>query len=294
MKYKLCVALISGSIALPVFADTEVNKTIDASPDGYVEVSNVAGEIEIVGWSRNAVKVEATLGDDVEELIFERDGDEVVIKVRVPRRHGRDIESDLKISVPEGSRLDVSGVSADIEIEDVFGEQSLATVSGDVVTEGVAADVEAASVSGDIEVTGSGKVTETEAATVSGDVTVTNVSGSVEVESVSGEVSIVDGEYERAYLETINGDLTFKGELVDGGKLGMESVNGSVEVILAGEVSARFDVETFNGSIKNCFGPKPERTSRYSPGLELSFTQGDGNGRVEIETLNGSVRICNE
>ena len=66
------------------------------------------------------------------------------------------------------------------------------------------------------------------------------------------------------------------------------------EVILNGTVSAEFDIETFNGSIRNCFGPKPERTSRYSPGLGLSFTQGDGNGNVVIETLNGSVRICNE
>jgi hypothetical protein len=59
-------------------------------------------------------------------------------------------------------------------------------------------------------------------------------------------------------------------------------------------VSARFDIETFNGSIRNCFGPKPERTSRYSPGLELSFTLGDGDSHVSIETLNGSVNICNQ
>ncbi len=74
----------------------------------------------------------------------------------------------------------------------------------------------------------------------------------------------------------------------------MESVNGTVNVKFASKVSARFDIETFNGSIKNCFGPKPERTSRYSPGLELSFTHGDGDGRVEIETLNGAVHICDE
>jgi hypothetical protein len=37
---------------------------------------------------------------------------------------------------------------------------------------------------------------------------------------------------------------------------------------------------------------KPERTSKYSPGLELRFEVGDGDSNIEIETLNGSVNIC--
>ena len=59
-----------------------------------------------------------------------------------------------------------------------------------------------------------------------------------------------------------------------------------------GEVGARFDIETFNGDISNCFGPKAERTSKYAPGWELSFTQGDGDGRVTIATLNGDIDLC--
>ena len=294
MKKTVYVALLGGLLGGSALADTTVNKTIDASADGVVSVSNVAGSIEVVGWSRSAVKVEATLGDDVEELIFERDGDEVTIKVKVPRNHGRDISSDIVVSVPEDSSLEVSGVSADIEIEDVLGEQEVATVSGDVSIRGSAEDIEAASVSGDVEVRGTGVDTETEAATVSGDVILAGLAGEVEAESVSGDVTVTGGSFEDAHLESVNGNLTFHAELRDDGDLGMESINGTVEVILNGTVSAEFDIETFNGSIRNCFGPKPERTSRYSPGLGLSFTQGDGNGNVVIETLNGSVRICNE
>ena len=294
MNSRISIAFVAGLMTLPALADQDVDRTLDASPDGTVEISNVAGSIEVSGWSQNSVRVQGTLGDDVEELIFERDGDEVLIKVKVPRNHGRDIESDLVINVPAQSSLDISGVSADIDVDGVAGEQSLATVSGDVVTKAVAMDVEAASVSGDVEVSGVGADAETEAATVSGDVTLSGVAGSVEAASVSGDVSVVNGSFERAYLESVNGDLLYEAELRAGGRLGMESVNGTVEVEFRNEISARFDIETFNGSIKNCFGPKPERTSRYSPGLELSFTHGDGDGRVEIETLNGSVRICNK
>ena len=47
-----------------------------------------------------------------------------------------------------------------------------------------------------------------------------------------------------------------------------------------------------NGDIDNCFGGKPERTSKYTPGWELSFTEGDGDGRVEMSTMNGDLSIC--
>ena len=294
MNSRTFMVFVAGLLALPALADQDVDRTLEASPDGTVEISNVAGSIEVAGWSQSSVRVQGTLGDDVEALIFERDGDEILIKVKVPRNHGRDIASELIINVPEQSALDVSAVSADIDVNGVSGEQSLATVSGDVVTQAVASDVEAASVSGDVEVSGVGEDAETEAATVSGDVTLSGLMGNVEAESVSGDVAVLNGSFERAYLESVNGDLVYKAELRSGGRLGMESVNGTVEVEFTNEVSARFDIETFNGSIKNCFGPKPERTSRYSPGLELSFTQGDGDGRVEIETLNGSVRICKQ
>ena len=294
MNKTLYVALLGGLVSASALADTTVNKTIDAADDGTVSISNVAGSIEVVGWSQSAVKVEGTLGDDVEELVFERDGDEVKIKVKVPRNHGRNISSDIVVSVPKDSSLEISGVSADIDVEDVLGEQEVATVSGQVMIKGSADDVEAASVSGDVEVRGTGGDTETEAATVSGDVTLTGVSGEVEAESVSGDVTVSDGSIDDAYLESVNGNLTFHAELRKDGDLGMESINGTVEVILNGTISAEFDIETFNGSIKNCFGPKPERTSRYSPGLGLSFTQGDGDASVSIETLNGSVRICDE
>ena len=294
MKYRALIAIAGMFVAAAAAADTEVDRTLDAEPDGIVEISNVAGMIEVRGWSRDQVQVKGTLGDDVEELIFERDDDYVLIKVKVPRRHGRDIDSDLYINIPEGSSIEVSGVSADIDIDDVLGDQSLQTVSGDIDTRSTAADLEAASVSGDVTVGGTGQDGETEAGTVSGDVTLTNLSGEVEVGSVSGDIVVSGGEFDSVEMETVNGDIEFGGALREDGELGIESINGTVDVTFSTELSARVDIETFNGSIKNCFGPKPQRTSKYSPGLELSFTAGDGDGYVAIETLNGTVRICNK
>lgn len=296
MKQGMPISFLAASLAslatTTALADENVDRTIDAHPSSYIEIYNTSGDIEVVGWSKDSVHVSGSIGDDVDELIIERDGREILIKVKVPNRHRGDIEADLVISVPEKSSLEVSAVSADIDVEGVLGKLVLGTVSGDVTTTAAAEDIEAGTVSGDVEITGIGEQADIEAGTVSGDVFLKNLGGRVAAESVSGDVQVVGGSFEDAYFESVNGDIEFSAELINGGDLSMESVNGTIDILFTTPVSARFDIETFNGSIRNCFGPKPERTSRYSPGLELSFTVGDGDSHVKVETLNGSVNIC--
>jgi len=290
VKYLIGVA----ALALTTTANAkEVDESVDAASDGHVDIINISGSIEVYGWSKSSVEVTGELGEKVEELVLERNGDKVLVKVKVPRNNSNNISSDLTVRVPAGSSIDVSTVSADITSEGVGGEQHLHTVSGDVEAEASDSDVAAESVSGDVDVTGDGSDIETEANTVSGDVTVTNVSGAVAAEAVSGDIMVGEGSYDRATLNTVNGEIDFHAGLRSGGKLGIETVNGEVDVQLGGDVSARFDIETFNGDIDNCFGPKAQRTSKYAPGWELSFTEGDGDGRVTITTLNGDVEICN-
>lgn len=291
--FKYLIVFFGAALALPASAE-EVNESIDAASNGHVEIVNISGSVEVYGWSRNSVEVTGNLGKKVEKLILERNGDKVLVKVKVPRNSGNSIASDLTIRVPAASSIDVSTVSADIDAEDVKGEQTLHSVSGDVDTEGVEKDVSVESVSGDVDVTGGGKDAETSANTVSGDVTVSDAAGVVSAESVSGDVIVDDGSFDRANLNTVNGDIVFQAALRKGGKLTVETVNGDVSVLFSGSVSAKFDVETFNGDIDNCFGQKAERTSKYAPGWELSFTEGDGDGRVVMSTLNGDMEICND
>ena len=291
--FKCLIVLFGTALALPVSAE-KVNESIDAASDGHVEIINISGSVEVYGWSRNSVEVTGDLGDKVEELILERNGDKVLVKVKVPRNSGSNIASDLTIRVPSASSIDVSTVSADIDAEDVTGEQTLHSVSGDIDTEAADNDVSAESVSGDVDISGAGKDNEISASTVSGDVTVSNGAGSVAAESVSGDVTVDEGSFDRASLNTVNGEIIFQAALRTGGKLTIETVNGDVDVLFSGKVSAKFDIETFNGDIDNCFGPKAERTSKYAPGWELSFTEGDGDGRVIMSTLNGDMEICNK
>ena len=284
--------LFLGFVATTTFAAETVNETLDAAADGEVTISNVAGSVEVRGWSRNQVEVTGELGSGVEELIFERDGNEVIVKVKLPRRSMRSGSAELVINVPAASSLQIDTVSADIDVSDVQGEQRLQSVSGDITTSVFGSEIDAESVSGDIEVAGDNQSIEARLHSVSGDVIAENLSGDLRSETVNGEINVIDGSFQRISGETVNGEIVFRIGLLDGGRLDAETVNGTVDVEFEGEVSARFDIETFNGSIRNCFGPESVRTSKYAPGRELKFTEGGGEGRVTINTLNGSIRLC--
>jgi hypothetical protein len=281
-----------GTFGATCVAAEEINQSMDAASDGTVSISNVAGMVEVEGWSRNQVEITGDLGDDVDELIFERDGDEIEIKVKTKRRHSHDIDSDLFIKVPGASSVEIHTVSADIDVADVTGEQSIESVSGDITTEAHDSDLDINSVSGDLEISGDKKSMRSRLSSVSGDVDTENLAGEIDVESVSGDLVVVNGVFDRALLGTVNGDIVFHAQLLDDGRLDVETVNGGVDIEFAGDVSAKFDIETFNGDIRNCFGPKAVRVSEYAPGYELKFTEGGGSGRVTIETLNGDLRLC--
>lgn len=286
--------LLVGLMSTAASAAESVNRTLDAAEDGDVHISNVAGSIEVNGWSRNQVEVTGEIGNGVEELIFERDGDEVNIRVRLLRNSFRDGSAELVINVPEASSLQIHTVSADIDVTDVQGEQELESVSGDITTVAYASEMEAESVSGDIEIEGNNQSSSFSFHTVSGDIEVENLSGELRLESVSGDIAAINGAVTRVIGNTVNGDIELQLSLLDGGRMDLETINGEVDVDFGGPVSARIDIETFNGNIRNCFGPESVRTSKYAPGRELSFTEGGGAGRVTIETMNGNVRICNE
>jgi DUF4097 and DUF4098 domain-containing protein YvlB len=280
-----------GMISTSVVA-VEINESMDAAADGTVSISNISGSVDVQGWSRNQVEITGDLGSDVEELIFERDGDEIKIKVNTRRGNSRDIESDLVVKVPLASSLEVNTVSADIDVAGLTGEQSLESVSGDIATEAFVSDIDVNSVSGDLEVEGDDQAMRSRLSSVSGDIDTENLAGEIGVESVSGDLVVVNGVFDRVSMDTVNGDIVFHAQLLNDGRLDVETVNGSVDIEFAGEVSARFDIETFNGEIRNCFGPKAVRVSEYGPGYELKFTEGGGSGRVSIETLNGDLRLC--
>ena len=288
---RLILVLAIAIFAAPAFGEA-IDKRINAANDGLVRVSNRAGSITIEGVRGSDVHVTGEMGRNVEDVIVERDGDVVTIEVKTPKSEKRGIDTDLDIRVPAGSSIKVNGVSVDIDVSGVQGEQRLETVSGDIDTEAFAADVQANTVSGDVKIAGSGGEAECAGETVSGDVMLTNLAGEATAASVSGDVSIEGSKLDRAEVATVSGDVTFESELRKGGRLHAEAVSGDIEIEFAGTIAGRFEIDTHMGDIDNCFGPEPQRKSKYTPGMTLHFQEGNDDTRVTASTVNGDISIC--
>jgi DUF4097 and DUF4098 domain-containing protein YvlB len=273
-------------------AGTPINKRTAANANGAVEISNTSGSITVTGWDRNEVEVTGELGKGAERLEFTKGGNVTRIKVVLPNRSHHGASSDLVVKMPAGGSLSVNSVSSDVVVQGVRGAQRLQSVSGDVRTEAAGDDVECRTVSGDVGIDGSGKKGVVTITTVSGDATVRRVAGELNANTVSGNLTLGAGETSRSRLRSTSGDLQMSGQLAADARIDAESISGDVRIDLVGPVNGELELSSFNGEIRNCFGPKASRTSEYAPGRELRFADGKGSARVRVKTLNGDISVC--
>jgi DUF4097 and DUF4098 domain-containing protein YvlB len=250
--------------------------------------------VQVTGWDRNEVQVNADLSDGVQRLDFKTSGARTTIEVVLPKGRSYHGSTDLVVHVPRNSSLTTNTVSADQTIKDVRGMQRLQSVSGQIQTELWNEDLELKNVSGEVSVEGhSGKGT-LRATTVSGDLRLRHVGPEMELNTVTGDMQVQAQEVSRARIKTTNGDLELRAaSLTRDVRIEAEGINGDLRFRFRGALDAEFDIETFNGDIENCFGPKPHRTREYGPGTSLRFKEGNGDGRIRIKALNGTVEICN-
>ncbi|HEY7377642.1 MAG TPA: DUF4097 family beta strand repeat-containing protein [Steroidobacteraceae bacterium] len=293
MKRSLLVAALLCSAA--VHADEqEIDRTLQADPKGDVDISNVAGTVNVTGWDRNEVTVTGSLGEGVERLDFTSEAKRTVIKVVLKKstHWGDGGDADLSIRVPAASRLDVNTVSADIVVRGVSGAQRLQAVSGEVSSDLAAEEAEVKTVSGDVILRGESKPSVLTLTTVSGNAQATRIAGEITATTVSGDLNLSADTITRARLRTTSGNLSLKGALVGDARVDSETISGDLTFGFKAPVNGEFDVETFSGDISNCFGPKSVSKSEHGPGRELHFTQGDGKASVRINSLSGGISLC--
>src|SRR5262245_47527473 len=152
----LSVAIVlTLAVAVRALADETVERRGPADPRGEVQITDRAGEVQVVGWDRPEIEIEGELGESVERLNFETRGNRTVIEVVLPGGRHSSSESELTVRIPRDSTLTVVTVSADQTISDVRGPQRLQAVSGSIITESWS-ELEAKTISGDLTVQGRG------------------------------------------------------------------------------------------------------------------------------------------
>ena len=290
-KTPILALVLACSAALPAWAATPIDQTRPLDPRGRVEIENLKGRVEVRAWDRPEVKIGGSLGAGVEKLVVEGDDGALRIEVKYPNRARNTEPTVLLVQVPLQAELEVSTVSANIDVHGVAPrELSLESVSGDIAANGAPRRASVESVSGDLRLTfNSGDV---EASAVSGDLTLSGrLGGEVSVETVSGNLRLDSrGErLRRVSASTVSGDVELKLALAADGKVSMESVSGDLVLVAPRDLSAEVSGESFSGDLA-APGARIQR-EEFGPGSSFHTRYGAGKGEVRFETFSGDASL---
>src|SRR5947207_3915863 len=152
--------------ALAAFAAEEVreefHQTYPLNQQGRVHLENVNGNVHVVTWDREEIKVDAVKHakkqEHLDEVKIDVDAkaDRIRIKTKYPdaktkRNKNNSTSVDYTLTVPQHSRLDrISTVNGGIEIEKVNGDVEASSVNGNVTAAGLAGQVELSAVNGSV------------------------------------------------------------------------------------------------------------------------------------------------
>jgi DUF4097 and DUF4098 domain-containing protein YvlB len=240
MMATAALALLS---ALPGLAEVtqEFHKTVPLSANGRVSLSNINGDVEITGWSRNEVQIDAvkTARDqqrlDEARIEVNSGSDSVEIETHYPSHlmNNNAASVHYTLHVPQGARLDkVKLVNGALNIRQLSGEVDADLVNGTLHASDLAGTADLATVNGKIEA----------------DYNSLNNVREIKLKSVNGSVDLLLPQSPNANVSasTVNGGistdfpLTVKGRWVGknmsgtlgngGTQIELSNVNGSIHV----------------------------------------------------------------
>jgi len=284
MKLIICLLTLA---PLAAVAGQSINERWDLDARATVSIENIAGEIVIQGWDRDEAHLTGELGNSVDEL--EIDASRSRLQINVKNRNNRNIDdTDLKLMVPLGANIDVSAVSANIDVSGMENDKLTASsVSGDVEVKATSQRVSIESVSGDVEFNGQTKRISAES--VSGDINLSGISGEITATTVSGDMDVHAGSIDGAKFETVSGDIMVSGELSANARLTAESMSGDAIIVLPSGQEGLFKAQSFSGRIYSDFGSVQH--AKHGPGSHLKHMAGSGGAEVRVESFSGNIKL---
>jgi len=317
MKLKRMTSLVAALallawVAVPAAADADKEKYEEKfqkveklALDGKVYLSNVSGDIKVLTWDREEVKVDAlkiskasTLEKAKENAalvaieVGRKDG-RLEILTKYPEGHHRDLNVSVKydLTIPAKADIEVRDVSGDVWAENIGGYAKLQSVSGDVSLMKGAKGGYVVTVSGDVKVADIKGDIKTKA--VSGDITVASLAGSVSAETVSGNVELKGLSAAKSVdVNVISGDITYQGALEKDGRYSLQSHSGDIDLYLPENSAFEFTCKTFSGDIRSDFKVIIELMGSLKHARHDIRGEVNGGGAdLSLETFSGDINL---
>lgn len=289
MKPSLAFLLLCLAPA-PANAQTkEISRKIWVAPGGFVRLFNLAGSVTVQGWDQDSLQITgpvSTAGDG--ELVVSpgKQG----AKVSLWGSEERSARGTLLVRVPRRSQLWVKTQDAAVTIADFEGGIDVMTGSGNVEISGRPRELYVESVGGAVNLAVTTRSARVK--TGAGAVTLRGVIDEATVSTVGGPIFTMDSRITQARLESVEGRISFSGELATPGSMQIINHAGPIDLALAPKASGEFSVSIFDGVFKDEFGVKAKLWPAKAKGREYTFTLGARpDNDVQIRSFKGTVTI---
>lgn len=222
----------------------ELHATYPLTGNGRIQLDNVNGDIRIIAWDRDEVKLDAIKTAkkqehlDAVKIEINANPDRLQIRTKYPNSSGKK------------EKINSASVAYTLHIPKHAELKEIAAVNGSILIQGVAGDIEAKSVNGRVEASG--------------------VQGELDLSSVNGSISAtVDSspKTKPVKLKSVNGRAALTLPADANADVKAESLNGGIRTDfdlalkknwpigkdLKGKIGAggsNIDIETVNGGIE--------------------------------------------
>ena len=264
----------------------QADQTVAVTRGTRLLIDNFAGEVNVRAWDRDSLRVQARHASRAKVNIKTVP---TGLRVSSSAEHGPPGSIDYEINAPTWMSIKIDGQFNFVTIEGTQAEVSVENVRGDIVVKG-GNGVTAKSVEGDITVEGAkGKTT---VSSINQGITVSGSSGEIYAETVNGPIALSRIEAASLEASTINGNITYEGTAVNGGRYRLTSHNGSITVAVPESSNATFAVRTYNGGFNSNLPVTGDRDPReVQKGRRVLFTLGTGSAEFELESFSGGIRL---
>src|SRR5215216_6185735 len=228
----------------------EFHQTYPLSPTGRVSLENINGGVQIKVWDRGAVQVDAI------KRAYRKDRlDEAKIEVNATEENIR-----IKTEYPEDNQTFRSG-------EGRYNNPAIVDYTLTVPRKAVLESIEL----------------------INGSIDIDGVEGSVKASSINGKL-VARGLLGEAKLSTINGPLqaTFT-QLEESKPISLNSVNGSLTLVLPSNANASVRAGTVHGGISTDFGLTVKHGEYVGHSMDGQI--GTGGPRIKLNNVNGGIRV---
>ena len=274
---------IAAALIASMAMTQQMDTTFAVSGTGQLDLQSQLGIVTISTWDRDELRIQATWDEGSRPVSIRNTGSSV--RVRVERDFEMpEVEFDL--TLPRGMSIALQGVVLDVTIEDSRGNISVQCVEGSIEVSGGRGNVALQTVDGSVSVRGAeGNIA---LHSIDGGVTVVDSRGTLAVESVSGDVQLLDIDSENVGVNVVDGDVTFRGAIHDGGRYFISTHNGDLDITVPSEANARVSIATFDGELVSDI---PIQIEGDISKRRFSFTMGTGRALMELSSFDGEIRL---